>query len=142
MTTVEEIMKGPDVVVAVLDDTVEAATKMMSDAEVGSVIIRKNSKVLGIFTERDLVKRVVAKGKDPKVTKLCDVMTSPVKSCKVNDSVVDCAKQFAEGKIRHLAVMEEDALIGVIGLRDVLAMQLEVDQKRIRELEDGAGTTP
>jgi len=123
MTTVEDILaiKGPDVIVVAPTSTVQEACKLMAEANVGSVIVRQKGAVLGIFTERDLLRRVVATSKDPSVVLLAEVMSSPVASCGLTDDVAICAKQLAEGHIRHLAVIEEGALVGLIGLRDILS---------------------
>jgi len=125
MTTVEQILaiKGPDVIVVAPTSTVREASKLMAEANVGSVIVRDKGEILGIFTERDLMRRVVAPGKDPSAVPVTEVMSSPVQSCRITDDVAVCAKRLAEGHIRHLAVIEDGALVGLIGLRDFLRQQ-------------------
>ena len=137
MLTVENILtaKGPDVVVAGPDNTVEDAAKLMSQANVGSVIVKEGDTVAGVFTERDMLARVVAEGLDPKATKLVDVMSSPVRVCGLDDTVTSCAEIFKREHIRRLAVVDDGALIGVIGMRDVMYAQLTATAKRIEELE-------
>lgn len=137
MSTVEDILmvKGPDVVVAGPDNTVEEAAKMMCQANVGSVIVKDDDAITGIFTERDMLKRVVAKGLDPKAVKLLDVMSSPVKTCTLEDSVESSADIFKKAYVRHLAVVDDGVLIGVIGLRDIMSAQLASNAERIEELE-------
>ncbi|MDP6543692.1 MAG: CBS domain-containing protein [Phycisphaerae bacterium] len=137
MPTVEDILmaKGPDVVVAGVDNTVEEAAKMMCKANVGSVIVKDDDTIAGIFTERDMLARVVAEGLDSKDVKLVDVMSSPVKTCTLDDSVESCADIFKHAHVRHLAVVDDDVLIGVIGMRDVMYEQLTANAKRIEELE-------
>ncbi|MGD9128760.1 MAG: CBS domain-containing protein [Planctomycetia bacterium] len=128
MTTVEDILmvKGPDVIVASPTTTVLEAARLMAEDDVGSIIVRDDdSNVLGIFTERDLLRRVVAPGKDPTQLIMTDIMSSPVKSCSLTDSIHHCANILATSKIRHLAVIEEDALVGMIGLRDLFFDQVE-----------------
>ena len=127
--------KGPDVVVAGPENTVDTAAKLMSQANVGSVIVKDGDAVAGVFTERDVLSRIVVKGLDPTTTKLKDVMSSPVRTCGLDDSVGSCAKIFQDEHIRRLAVVEEGALIGVIGIRDVMYAQLTANAKRIEELE-------
>jgi len=124
MTTVEDILaiKGPDVIVVAPTSTVQEACKLMAEANVGSVIVREEGAVLGIFTERDLLRRVVAPGKDPSAVPVADVMSSPVRSCRLADDVAVCADRLAQGHMRHLAVIEDGALVGLIGLRDIRAL--------------------
>ncbi len=120
--TVEQILeiKGPDVIVAAPTSTVLEVSKLMTEANVGSIIIREEGRVLGIFTERDLLRRVVARGKDPSALPVAEVMSSPVKHCRLDDTIAQCAERLVDSHIRHLAVIEDGALIGLIGLRDLL----------------------
>ena len=126
MTTVEQIlaMKGPDVIVVASASTVQDVSKLMTEANVGSVIVREEDAILGIFTERDLLRRIVAVGKDPSAVPVGEVMSSPVRSCRLGDDVEVCAERLAEDHIRHLAVIEDGALVGLIGLRDILRRQV------------------
>ena len=121
MNTVEEILmiKGPDVIVVNSTTTVFEAAKLMAEDNVGSVIVRDEDDLLGIFTERDLLRRVVARGKDPKTLTMNDVMSSPVKCCTLQDTVSYCAQVFATSRIRHMAVVEDGTLVGMVGLRDL-----------------------
>ncbi len=127
MTTVEDVLmaKGPDVIVAPPQATVLEAAQLMTKANVGSVIVREGGGILGIFTERDLLRKVVAAGRDPADTALQEVMSSPVKTCRLADGLLACAAVMRRDNIRHLAVVEEGRLVGLIGLRDVLAAQAE-----------------
>ncbi len=126
MKTVEDILmvKGPDVLVIDSDSTVLEAAELMAHANVGSVIVREGGAPVGIFTERDLLRRIVAGHKDPASTQLSAVMSLPVKICSLSDEICECARVMDESHIRHLAVIEDGALIGVISQRDVQAAQL------------------
>ena len=137
MATIEEILtiKGPDVVIAPSTATVYEAARLMADANVGSVIVQDGEDVLGIFTERDLLQRVVAAGNDPAKTPLSQVMSAPVKSCGLQDDLQACTRRLTEADIRHLAVIEDGHLIGLIGLRDLMAAELSLCQKRLAGLE-------
>jgi len=132
MTTVEQILavKGPDVIVVAPASTVQEASRLMAEANVGSVIVRDEGAVLGIFTERDLLRRVVAEGKDPSAVPVAEVMSSPVLSCRLEDDIATCAKRLADSHIRHLAVIEGGALIGLIGLRDIRQLPLLSGESR------------
>jgi len=137
MVTVEEILmvKGPDVIVASPGTTVADAARLMAHADVGSIIITEDGRVVGVFTERDLLKRVVARGIDPGETELREVMSWPVKGCRLGDSVRDCAERLTSERFRHMAVIEDGALVGLIGLRDVMAARMREAEQLISELE-------
>ena len=125
MKTVEDILmvKGSEVIVSSPTETVLDAARVMAEAHVGSVVIRRDDRVVGLFTERDLLSRVVAAGRDPATTCLPDVMSSPVQTCRLSDDLEDCARRMSEQKIRHLVVVEQDALVGMISLRDILLVR-------------------
>ena len=126
MITVEDLLmsKGPDVTVASQQDTVLQAARLMSDARVGCVVVRDEGELKGIFTERDLLSRVVARQKDTTTTILADVMSSPIKACKLSDNIQECAKIMRDTHVRHLVVVADGALVGLIGMRDILATEL------------------
>ncbi len=136
MPTVEDILmvKGPDVIVASPETSVYEAARLMAEARVGSLIVKSDQGVEGIFTERDLLGRVVARSLDPAATPLSEVMSSPVKSVTLACELDDVATMMGKGHFRHLVVMEEGALIGVIGLRDVLTGQLREDEQKLHDL--------
>ena len=137
MLTVEDILlvKGPDVMVATSTTSVLEAIREMAEAHVGSVVIEDSARADGIFTERDLLRRVMAVGLDPAVTPLCEVMSSPVATCSASTTVRDALNIMFEKHIRHLVVEEGAGLVGLIGVRDVLAALLKEDEARIKELE-------
>jgi CBS domain-containing protein len=141
MSTVEEILmiKGPDVIVASSDTTVRQAAMLISQANVGSIIVKDGEETKGIFTERDVLQRVVAKRKDPDTTLLGDVMSSPIKSCRLNDEVSEVAGLLTCEHIRHLAIIEDGALIGLIGLRDVMAAKIREQEEQIAILRKRLG---
>ena len=141
MSTVEEILmiKGPDVIVSSSDTTVRQAVMLISQANVGSIIVKDGDEVKGIFTERDVLQRVVAKGKDPDETLIGDVMSSPVRSCRLDDDVSEVAGLLTSEHIRHLAIIEDGALIGLIGLRDVLAATIREQEEQIAILRKRLG---
>lgn len=121
MNTVESILleKGPDVVGIGRDATVRQAVERMMEAKVGCLIVEDDAKVVGIFTERDLLRRVVGAGKDPDSVSISEVMSSPVQSCKPSDDVNDCFDTLSAHEYRHLMVAENEEPVGVISLRDV-----------------------
>ncbi len=139
MLTVQDILlvKGPDVMVATSTTTVLEATQHMAEGGVGSVVIEDDAGPQGIFTERDLLNRVVVAGLDPSTTPLSEVMSSPVAACSLSTAVRDAMNCMFQKHVRHLIVEEDGGLVGLIGIRDVLAALLreKEDEGRITELE-------
>ena len=133
MLTVGELLmtKGPDVVVAPPAATAFEAAKLMAQAGTGSVIVREGGRAIGIFTERDLLRKVVAARKDPQTVTLAEVMSAPVASCRLADRLDDCGHLMSKSHIRHLAVIGDDALVGLISLRDVLTAQASWDRAAV-----------
>jgi CBS domain-containing protein len=130
MPTVEDILmtKGPDVIVAPPGASILDAARLMAQAKVGSVIVRERDKLLGIFTERDLLMQVAARAAQAVSIPIGTVMSSPVRSCRLHDDLRDCARTMRQTAIRHLAVVEDGRLIGMIGIRDVVAADLGPDE--------------
>jgi len=122
MRTVEEMLaaKGPDVIVAPPEASVLEAAKLMAQARVGSVVVQQDGQALGIFTEQDLLRRIVVVKKEPAATRLSDVMSAPVQTCRLADDLDTCARQMSRKNVRHLAVVEDNTLLGLISLWDIL----------------------
>jgi CBS domain-containing protein len=131
MKTVNDILmaKGPDVTVGLPETTALEAARLMNEAKCGSLVVMDGQTPVGIFTERDVLTRLVAKQRNPETATLGDLMTPQVTSVGLHTPVRQCAKVMQQQHIRHLAVMEEGALIGMISFRDVLDAELaEVEQ--------------
>src|SRR3990167_3789467 len=115
----------PVVVGAYPDETVLAVVKRMRQHGIGSVIVNNmERKPLGIFTERDLLNKVIACDKDPKTTTIKEVMTSPIETVDINRPVLEVFRIFAERDFRHLPVSLEDVrIVGVLSLRSKTFIQ-------------------
>ncbi|MFQ5909425.1 MAG: cyclic nucleotide-binding/CBS domain-containing protein [Thermoplasmata archaeon] len=118
---VMEVMSGNPVSVGP-KETVDLASKLMKDKGIGSLIIVKNGKPVGIITEKDIVAKVVAENAQPSAVKVKEIMSSPVKTIHPHESVENAAKLMAENKIRRLVVSEGDELLGIVTENDVLSI--------------------
>lgn len=127
MATLEDILmdKGPDVIVVTPTNTVREAVRMMSEANVGSIVIKDGEEIAGIFTERDLLRRVVSPGKAPDSTPISEVMTAPVETVRLSTTLREASELFHSKRFRHLVIVEDGALVGMISLRDVLLRELK-----------------
>jgi CBS domain-containing protein len=121
MATVEEILleKGAGVIATLGTTTVQEAARRMADADVGCLIVEQDNHVIGIFTERDLLRRVIVEGRDPDATTVAEVMTSPVQTCRADDPLNIIVDRLGHHRFRHLLVMGDNQPVGVISLRDV-----------------------
>ena len=98
--------------------TVRDAARRMHDRDVGAVLITKGGKLEGIFTERDLLKRVVAPGRDPEITLLKDVMTKKPDTIEADSLATVALSRMTERRYRHLPVMKDGQLFGIVSRRD------------------------
>ena len=127
MPTLGEIIKGK--VVRFIDEgiTVLEAAEYMDKHNVGAVPVLNGDRLVGIFSERDLMKRCITKKLDVVVTKVEEVMTERVIVMEASDSYEDCLRIMKQESIRHVPVIEGDKLVGVISMRDL--MQVDMDEK-------------
>jgi len=117
MVSIESIMHTP-LVSADGDETVAEVARRMGDAGVGCVVLLEGDAVAGIFTERDLLTQVVAKGREPDKTRVGDVATREVLSVEVGAPLRECATALRDRGIRHLPVVENGRPVGILSARD------------------------
>jgi len=110
------------------------AAALMTEKYVGSVIITGDSKIKGIFTERDLMMQVVGVKKDPAKTKIKDVMPQNTAKVSSNATFNDCLEQMKQYRCRHLLVFDGNNFIGLISLRDVVEMMIKEKEGLISQL--------
>src|SRR5512137_636530 len=102
--------------------TIAEAAALMNSKGVGAVVVRTgNGPVEGIFTERDLLRRVVAAGVDPKTTRMGQVMTANVRTISAKTTVEDALRLMVGMRYRHLVVQEDNAVGGLISVRDLMS---------------------
>ena len=128
--------KGSAVATIERGDTVFDAAKQMNEQRIGALIVRDGESVIGIFTERDILNRVVAAGLDPKSTLVGDVMTSPMACCKRDSRLAECRAVMSSKRIRHLPVVEDGTLYGMISAGDILASECDDKQETIEYLQE------
>jgi len=133
MPTVQDILarKGSDVISVKPGETVFNAAQLMSERGIGGLVVTEGGRLVGIFTERDILRRVVAQRRDCAATKVAEVMTTPVTACSPETPVEECAAMMTGKRIRHLPVVTERGLAGMITIGDVLAFQVREQQATI-----------
>lgn len=105
--------------------TVAQAAEAMAAAHKGAVLIKSNGQLLGIFTERDLVERVVARGLDVVKTPITEVMTRSLIVGKADDSHETALRRMVEGSCRHLPVVDGNHVLGVVSRRQLMMINME-----------------
>ena len=109
------------------DETVLAAAKIMSEWQVGAVTVLDGERLVGIFSERDLMTRVVSKGLLPGATLVGQVMTQNPVVVDAHSTVEQCLRTMQQAKCRHLPVVRDGTLVGMVSIRDLL--QSDIQQK-------------
>lgn len=136
MPTVTDILakKGKEVVTASASTSVLEAARLMNDRGIGGVVVTENDRVVGIFSERDILRRVVAEQRNPSSTVLRDVMTTPVVDASPDTTLEDCRGIMTERRIRHIPILDGQRLCGIITIGDILANQVREQQDQIEYL--------
>jgi CBS domain-containing protein len=113
---------GPDLVSIRPDETVFGAVKYMAENCCGSVPVMQGERLLGIFTERDLLVRVIAAGLDPARTPVREVMTTDLETIGAEELVAQAIRRMDEDGLRHLVVVDVGRVLGVLSTRDIPAL--------------------
>jgi len=108
----------------------------MNRQRVGSIIVKDAEKVVGVFTERDVLTRIVAAGRDPKTTPVSEVMTADFLSIKKDTSVEDAMQMMSDKRVRHLPVFDDQQLLGLISIGDVTRWLLKVNEMETENLRN------
>ena len=104
--------------------TVREAAICMSERQVGAVLVTRDGALEGIFTERDLLHRVVAPGRDPNGTRLVEVMTKDPDTIEADDYAIEALSRMSERGYRHLPVLDNGRLVGIVSRRDFLGEEI------------------
>ena len=122
---VKDVMERTKLLTAPPETTVSKAAKLMAKRKVGAVMVVRRKSLVGIFTERDIVVRILAKGRDARTTPLADVMTTSPQTVNPGKSFGYALLVMHENGIRHLPVVENGKLIGIVSARNALDPDLE-----------------
>jgi len=117
------------------NETVYRAIRLMADRRIGAVLVVDKGIVIGIFTERDYIMRVEVEGRPTKETLLREVMTDKMYTVTTNTSIEHCLGLMTLRHIRHLPIVEEGRLMGIISMRDAVAATLKDREADIQGLE-------
>ena len=121
---VPDVISAPRVISLTEDATVLEAAQLMRDENIGAVLIMKGPYLIGIFSERDMVNRVVADCRDPTSTPLADVMTPEPDRVEAHDTAMTALRMMDDGGYRHLPVMQHGRVVGVVSRRDFTGVEM------------------
>jgi CBS domain-containing protein len=136
MATLGDLLaaKGHGVIAVQPSDSVLQAANLMNDRNIGGVVVLNGDRLAGIFTERDVLRRVVAQGLDPATTPVAEVMTTPVITCPPDLSLEECAGLMTKRNVRHVPVQDGTGLIGIVTIRDLLAHKVSEQQATLEQM--------
>jgi CBS domain-containing protein len=127
-----DLVKGQETYQVELGQTVLDTVRAMVERNIGAVPVLHNNKVVGIFSERDLMRRVVAEGRDPRSTCMAEVMTDDPLTINMNEDPATCMALMRRHGFRHLPVCHEGHLVGMVSLRDILLHDLDEKDDEVR----------
>ena len=135
-STVREMLRGKsDVYTVEPDTTVFEALRLMADKNIGAVLVHSDQTLHGIFSERDYARKVILLGKTSRETLVKEIMTSPVISVEPHRTADECMALMTQKRVRHLPVMEQGRLVGVISIGDVVRAVVGDQQFTIDSLQ-------
>lgn len=126
--------KGGDIISIGRDASVFDAIKLMADHSVGSLLVMDGESLTGIVTERDYARKVILKGRSSEDTPVGDIMTTKVITARPQQSVKECMELMTERRLRHLPVVANDSVIGIISIGDLVQAIIADQQEEIEQL--------
>ena len=137
MRNVSQIMerKGAQVVSVERQSPVLEAIRVMAEHHIGAVLVMEGDQLLGILSERDYARKVILQGRSSHDTAVAVIMSSPVVCVGPHDSIAECMSIMTEKHIRHLPVIENERVIGVISIGDLVKEMIEEQKQEISLLQ-------
>lgn len=127
-----DLIKNQDTYQAELGHSVFETVCAMVERNIGAVPVLHNGRLVGIFSERDLMRRVVAEGRDPRFTCVAEVMTDDPVTISTSEDLENCMAVMRRQGFRHLPVCHEGNLVGIVSLRDILLHDLNEKDDEVR----------
>lgn len=135
--TVNQILsrKGSDIFFVTSTITVYEAIKVMGEKNIGAVLIIEDSKLKGILSERDYARKVVLRNKASKDTLVHEIMDQEFMTIKPTDNIEDCMELMSTKKVRHLPVIDNEIVVGIISMSDVVKAIIDMQKTTIQHLD-------
>lgn len=138
MKTVRQLLetKGAEVISVSPDSNVLDALKLMASREIGAVLVVEGARLVGIMSERDYARKVILRGKSSQDTKVREIMTERVMYARPDQTLPELMALMTNKRVRHLPVLEEDRLVGVLSIGDLVKETISEQEFIIRQLEN------
>jgi CBS domain-containing protein len=137
MTTVRHLLdgKGREVYSVGPEDPVLEAIQLMADRHIGALLVMKGDELAGIISERDYARKVILLGRSASETPVWQIMSSPVTTVRPEQTIQECMRIVTDQRIRHLPVVEDGRVVGMISIGDLVKAVIEDQQHTIEQLE-------
>jgi len=127
--------KGHQVYSISPEATVFEAIQFMADKNIGALLVTSEEKLLGVITERDYTRKVALKGRSSRETKVREIISSPVVSATPDHSVEECMRLMTSHRVRHLPVLYEEKLVGIVSIGDLVNWTISAQDAAIEQLK-------
>ena len=137
MQTIKAFLQGAprDICSVRPDQTVWEALQMLADNNIGALLVMEGTQMVGIFSERDYARRVELKDRLTRETRVLDVMTAEFITISPDQKMHECMQIMTDNRIRHLPVMKDGQLIGMVSIGDVLLVMISEQKQLIEQLQ-------
>ncbi|MGA2684510.1 MAG: CBS domain-containing protein [Verrucomicrobiota bacterium] len=115
--------------------TVFEAIKLMADKNIGALLVLSGGKLVGVFTERDYTRKIALQGKTSKATKVSEILSSQIVSVTPHHTVEECMKLMTENRVRHLPVLENEKVTGIVSIGDLVNWTISAQDAAIAQME-------
>ncbi len=138
MYSVKDILKekGYEVLTIEPEATIYEALKKMAGKNIGALIVMKGDDIFGIFSERDYSRKVILKGKSSKDSKVGESLSERIYYVKPTSTTTECMQLMTDHRVRHLPVMDNGKLIGIVSIGDIVNKIIQGHKRTIQQLED------